>query len=290
MTNRDINVNVDEMTRRLVKIREDLGLEKYQVILRPNKIEVDEKISIEKLFHKSGLLIDPKTQNPVFAYIRDHAYTRIEKATEPSDLKKIHFTVCSTLKDMDERDRFESRYHITNRTDDRYLIEFAGGREEWRSLYPCQNCLMKVRYKCFSYCYMSQEIKKDIVKNFNAKEAIDLLWQIFDDFKGNIQGRRLRSEYASTNYRKNWSYISHNFRKNKNFTCEECGVVLSREDHQKLTDTHHKDSNKRNNEDDNLECLCKICHSKEHSHYKPSKEDRDKIKGIKDRQDAPNWL
>lgn len=62
-------------------------------------------------------------------------------------------------------------------------------------------------------------------------------------------------------YVKDWEQISFAYRSTKSFTCERCGVkVDDGYDHQYMQ-THHKNSNKTDNHETNLECLCIECHS-----------------------------
>lgn len=62
-------------------------------------------------------------------------------------------------------------------------------------------------------------------------------------------------------YVKDWERISLAYRTKHDFTCERCGVkVKPGFDHQ-FMQTHHKNGNKADNREGNLECLCIECHS-----------------------------
>ena len=62
-------------------------------------------------------------------------------------------------------------------------------------------------------------------------------------------------------YVKDWEQISLNFRSKYDFVCSKCGVrVDDGIDHQYLH-THHRNGNKLDNRESNLECLCIECHS-----------------------------
>lgn len=65
-------------------------------------------------------------------------------------------------------------------------------------------------------------------------------------------------------YAKDWEYVSHQYRSEQNFVCENCGVDLSRRKF--LLHTHHVDQNKANNNFSNLKALCVLCHAGHHSH------------------------
>lgn len=73
------------------------------------------------------------------------------------------------------------------------------------------------------------------------------------------------------NYPKNWKEISDATKASANWRCECCGMLglTPDEDRSSLTlseraritlQTHHKDFNPHNNQDDNLMSLCSKCH------------------------------
>ena len=45
------------------------------------------------------------------------------------------------------------------------------------------------------------------------------------------------------------------------FTCEHCGLQITEPFDQHFIHTHHKNGNKTDNRESNLECLCVRCHS-----------------------------
>lgn len=274
-----IRINDGGITQRLEAIRISMGAGKADYKPRPpaRRIEVDmEGKSVESLFHPSGLLIIDN--RPVFAYIPDHFYKNF--FDNPGELRRVHFAVCRTLQQMKSKGKWD-KYRITNRDDDLYPIDTAGHPKRRNvRLYPCKNCLKKVRYKCFSYRHMSSQQQNEIVESFSAKEARDLLWQQFDIFKD------LKSAQMPTGYAVNHKKISRAYRANKNFTCEKCGVNLKHK--QECIDTHHISGVKNDNRYENLQCLCKLCHAKEHPHYRPSLECRQIIKQAREMQGITN--
>ena len=97
---------------------------------------------------------------------------------------------------------------------------------------------------------------------------------------------KIRPPKSNTNpprkygYPENWRSISEDFRRRFNFTCEICGVKC--ESQHRLTHTHHRNGNKRNCNDKNLQCLCVYCHSKQprHGHYKPKKDEMEALRQL----------
>ena len=58
-----------------------------------------------------------------------------------------------------------------------------------------------------------------------------------------------------------WQKISEAYRTKKEFTCERCGYKPNTKISRQYIHVHHKDGNKTNNRESNLECLCIACHS-----------------------------
>ena len=265
-----IKINDGGITERLEKIRKDMGAEKVPFVPRPPTRRIEIKLDgerIQSLFHPSELLI--KDNRPVFAYIRDNYFAGFLgnlSSDNPWGRSRIHFTVCQTLQQMKNKGRWD-RYRITNRDDDLYYIDTGKGEKEAR-LYPCKHCLNKVAYQCFNR-HLSRGQQNKIVESFNAKEALDLLWQQFDIFKE--QASSLASAGMPAGYAPNQAGISRAYRASKGYICEKCGVNLKHAQH--CADTHHI-GDKNNNRYKNLQCLCKLCHAREHPHYRPSEECR----------------
>ena len=281
-----IKVDDHEITARLSKILQRVGGEPAEFIPPPPKELIDTDIEdidgLKELFHPGGLLIH--NGQPVFVYIRDHTEFDSDTDLTPEKCKKIHFTVCRTLRSMKQQGRFE-RYRKTNRKDDKYDIDVTKGWNEAEvrrvKLFPCKNCLAKSDYHCFDYS-MEESVKQKIIERFNAKEALSLLWQQFNIFKKVMAGAKSAS--YPTGYPANWPKISETVRRVRHYTCEECEVKLNQKDHRQCLDVHHKNADKQNNRDDNLLCLCKLCHAGKHPHYQVALGCREIIKTARRQQ------
>ena len=62
-------------------------------------------------------------------------------------------------------------------------------------------------------------------------------------------------------YPLNWEQISRAYKKEKEYTCERCGIKIENSYDKRFIHAHHKNGNKLNNRNGNLECLCVLCHA-----------------------------
>lgn len=281
-----MKINDGGAARRLDEIRRQVGGEELRAFVLPppaGRIDadlntLDEIVSLNDP-NGSGILIH--AGRPVFAYIRDH--TGMRYPDDPKGRKKIHFTFCHALREMQKNGRWQ-RYRLTNRDDDRYLVDIDNGKElDGQTLYPCQYCLGEVRYHCYNQDLIKLQ-KDKIIQSFKAKEAFRLLWHYFDVFRQRTRNLPLATH--PTGYIYNFPKISRGYRESRNYTCEECGVRATSPWHNKLFDTHHVDGNKSKNIYDNLRCLCKLCHSRQpkHEHYRISPEHQGIIENLRQEQ------
>lgn len=65
-----------------------------------------------------------------------------------------------------------------------------------------------------------------------------------------------------------WHKISEAYRTKKNYTCEVCGITPKTTFDRQYIHVHHKDGNKTNNKENNLQCVCILCHSNMNTSHK----------------------
>lgn len=83
----------------------------------------------------------------------------------------------------------------------------------------------------------------------------------FDTLNAEIPQEIVNVEVDIFGYVLNWEQISRVYKKEKEYTCEECGIKIENSYDKRFIHTHHKDGNKLNNRKDNLECVCVLCHA-----------------------------
>ena len=104
---------------------------------------------------------------------------------------------------------------------------------------------------------------------------------------GKLSVSGLKGQYGTSVYPKGWEKMSANFRKKCGYKCACCGVDCSAQPG--LTDAHHINGDKSDCRDDNLQCLCKLCHANQsfHAHYKPKEKDKQKLRQLQQEQNIP---
>ncbi len=250
------------------------GQERDDYLPGPPALSIDVKLEgkqIETLFHSSGLLV--QRDLPVFAYIRDNTFWVVKPPYEPEELHKVHFAVCQTLDAMQKAGKFKSRYRCTNSTSNKYLIDVSVRLkifEQQARLYPCQNCLALLAYQGFDVTD-SKQSRMSIVMSFDAAQAQKELWHALQEHREEL--KKLPVATIGTWYPPNWRLISYLVRQRKGFKCEICGVVGS-----SITDTHHRNGDKSDLTDKNLQCLCRLCHRDIHPDYPVRNKDIDEIR------------
>ena len=258
-----MKIDDQNITSQLNEIRSKLKVDKAQFVPYVEKTYRDlSPEGLSTLFHDSGLLIE--NGKPIFVYIRDHTVTFW------GTRNKVHFTVCSTLKEMKRKEKFSSRYRRTNRTDNKYFIDVKSGwkkvKTEEVKLDPCRHCLSEIGYHEYSGS-MREPDKKNIVVSFEAQEAMGMLrkkYKLYSDLLRS-QAKDIRSDTSgSTGYPSDWKEISKRYRESKGYICERCNKNA-----RSSSQAHHIDGDKSNCKNENLECLCRECHSKVHAHLRP---------------------
>ena len=198
----------------------------------------------------------------VLLYIRDVANYGVGVGDA---LPKFHLSFCQTLETMRRSARW-SRYVVANRDDGEFSINKItdGGKPEVKRLDVCQNCLGTIGWRGFrSDADRDQRMK--FVSNFKLSE----FFKVYPRDLLAIQPKHTSNTAPINDYPKNWSDISERYKHRTGHKCEKCYAhltgIMSRYLH-----VHHKNGQKNECEEGNLEALCIRCHADEamHSHMK----------------------
>lgn len=202
--------------------------------IHPEEVTIDAINKGELEFTKQGIYVvsGGTEKQQVFLYKRDYHLIQYGKP-------RFHICKCQTIDDFINNGRFKEHYVRANSSPvpvinmDKLNIE-----EEVDQLPLCRYCLNQVRE----------------YGNINSKQFVDTLKQIHDKETG-------IKEVDILGYTRDWEFISKEYREKHNYTCERCGLQIKELYDKQYIHCHHKDANKLNNKESNLECLCIRCHS-----------------------------
>lgn len=238
------------------------------------------EVDLDEVTHSNGLLELKGRQ--VMLYIPDHG-GRVGTALQNGEMgKRIHVAWCRTLKEMEERGRYE-RYVVTTRTGPEFPIsgrdETGGVVEGDARLMVCKNCLKFLRYR--GYTGGSGPIWRGFI-----------LADFYDEYSTFFP--RMPTRWAGTRdgYADNWEQVSREHREGSSWTCEECHVQL--DDARDLLHVHHRNGVKSDNSKSNLKSVCLLCHKREpqHGHMRIKLGDYKRIQRRRRRQrllDGLSW-
>ncbi|MFM4771870.1 HNH endonuclease [Aeromonas caviae] len=246
----------------------DIGEHLKSGMILGKDIQLDDIDGSEGILHYNG--------HQIMLYIPDQGafINQVLADGKQRGAKRVHVAECKTIIGMRERGRFNDRYDVINRMDGFFPVfgseyhshENITGEAE---LAVCQNCLALLNHKNFSN--LSWGDKAKLVDDFSYANFFETYSSYFKSLP------KSTVVLQSGSYTPDWPAISSKLRNELDYTCEQCGVNLTKQT--KLLHVHHINGNKADNSRKNLRALCADCHKKQphHGHLYVSNEDTLKI-------------
>lgn len=252
----ELNIDLSSLwanVRQMTKHRVEITLEKLpelDLITSTSGVEIE----IEEIDFTQQLATYRGKQ--VILFIPDHSYgsTFYDTQQDPSKGKRFHLTFCETLEKMQLNQRYKSRYFATTNLSGKFTISNQNGESAEVKLLVCQKCLEKLNYKSF------KQNRQQVLNDFDLNEFFA---HYQTDFHPKLNTTGMDPRKAGS-YAENWKVISQQIRQKRGWRCESCKLNLRQYPY--LLDVHHRDGNKRNNSERNLQVLCRKCHTEQDMH------------------------
>ncbi|WP_213715498.1 HNH endonuclease [Cedecea lapagei] len=217
-------------------------------------------INIDELqIHSDGTLIYKGYR--VLLYIRD-----ISSMGREANMPKYHLAYCQTLEKMHKNDRF-NRYVVANDDSGSFQVNVVDGSIQGQSvkLSVCQNCLDKIHWKGFDMQKMLRSVRLQLVSQFSLVE----FFNTYSRDLISVTPKHTSVTAPLNDYSMDWPSISKNTKLARGYKCQSCNIILNGND-SKYLHVHHRNGQKYDNKDSNLDVLCVFCHANQpmHGHIK----------------------
>ena len=98
-------------------------------------------------------------------------------------------------------------------------------------------------------------IENNVFESIREDMNIDKDYILELCYNYDFENKKIDNKYRR--YSRDWISISEEYKKNKNYKCEECGLDCSITKY--YLHVHHINNNRFNNSDRNLKALCRAC-------------------------------
>lgn len=163
---------------------------------------------------------------------------------EKYGLPKFHIVNCQTVVEQRAKGMFDNRYYWHNSNTVTLKDRSTNVVHENVALGLCGRCDMQVNVNFSNTEEFFNLLDRQEQENLDEEFEVDIFGYVLD-----------------------WQQLSTEYRREKNYTCENCGISPDAPADRRFFHVHHKNGNKLNNRRANLECLCVLCHANKDIHH-----------------------
>lgn len=205
-----------------------------------------------------------------FLYLQDY---KLDEYGPP----KYHLCNCSTIQQFKLNGYF-NKYRWSNTEAVTVVNRDTRAEVRFDHLDLCRNCVSIIRELAGHVSFQTSKEFVEFVKHkVYGNEGTENDGEFYDAGEASI-ARDIKkelgiadtdfgAEYDIFGYVHGWEQLSKAYREKCNYTCERCGIHIDEPLDRRFIHVHHKDGNKANNCDGNLECLCIDCHAHIDEHH-----------------------
>jgi len=164
---------------------------------------------------------------------------------------KFHITECQTIIDQKARGAFDGHYFWHNSNTVTIKDRRTGKVHESVTLELCGYCSHEAIAKYSNTEGFYNLLDKQELEDINREIEVDIF-----------------------GYTRDWQKISREYKKEKEYKCESCGLQVTNQFDKRYIHVHHRNGDKLNNRRSNLECVCILCHSFKDSNHQHNTERR----------------
>lgn len=193
-------------------------------------------------FRDDGIFVlgNDGREHQVFLYKKDY---HLKKYGKP----RFHICKCATIDEFISGGGFNQHYMRANSepvpVDD--LDDDNNNPKDISGLPLCSNCRRIIRE----------------TTDTDSTKFVELLQSV------HMQNQQENVEVDLFGYTRDWETISRAYREKKNYVCDNCGLEITDSYERQYIHVHHRDRNKLNNDESNLQCLCLYCHAHVDDHH-----------------------
>lgn len=210
---------------------------------KPEDVKAADITNGTMTFSEDGIFVKggDGREHQVFLYKKDYHLQRYGKP-------RYHICKCDTIEEFINSGGFRQHYVRAN-SEPVPVIDLDDYIDREKVIDGLSLC---------SYC-------RKIISSYGNISSTTFVEMLKAANNDNHEGEELELDLFG--YVKEWDAISKAIREKHQYTCEKCGLKIEDDYDKQYMHVHHKNGDKLNNHESNLQCLCLYCHANVDEHH-----------------------